>query len=147
MDSVETQLISLFKEWFNFTPSTDEVFQNNPACRVRIPKRYIPFELNNINCFKLSNIVKYFDRGFACYWYEPKFTNQTLSLTEYTMAPGSTGIIYDIYFKMKSFLDQKYNLTPLHIIATFLFPKYRSASTTDEVLEKKTHEKLCALID
>ena len=97
------------KEWFDFTPSTDEVLRNiRPACRVRIPKRFVPFEFKKIDCFKQSNIVKYFDREFVCYRYEPKFTNQTLSLTEYTMAPGSTGIIYDIYFNASFIHNYQY---------------------------------------
>lgn len=86
------------KDWFQFTPSTTNVFKHQSACRIRFPSKYSPEEHSQSDCFSIFKIAKYFDREFVCYSFKPMFQNQTLDLIEYTMTPGSTGIMYEIFF-------------------------------------------------
>lgn len=51
--------------------------------------------------------------------------------------------------RLKTYLQEKFHIKPLHVIATFLYPKYRSTkvTTADKDLEEKASDKLKLLLE
>ena len=60
---------------------------------------------------------------------------------------ADSGPIKVLKGRMKKYLDQKFHLTPMHIIATFLHPKYRSTGTSNKDLEKRSDDRLRSLLE
>ena len=101
--------------WFNFTPAANDILRNeHEGCRIRRPNVFAVDSLPRAECVADSNIVKYFDREFVCYRYEPMYSNQTLKLIQYTMTPGSTGIIYELLFNKTLFHFYEYVSVAVH---------------------------------
>lgn len=97
--------------WFNFTPAVQDFFYSDYACHIKT--KYSSFDYDGKGCLKESTIVKYFEREFVCYRFEPK-TDKAFDMVLSTMSPGSAGILYEIYLNPDIFKDYEYVSMSIH---------------------------------
>lgn len=49
--------------------------------------------------------------------------------------------------RMMKYLNEKFHITPLHALATMLYPRYRSSASVDSSMNEKVEEKLQRLLE
>ena len=71
----------------------------------------------------------------------------TLIKKHIVIEPADSGPIQILKMRFKKFLTSKFVLSPYHLIATFLVPKYRHNDLGDKVLKEKADNCLDALLE
>lgn len=95
------------KEIFDATPDLDYVLWDKHGCAVRLPHQMatkVPGP-NRTECMKYFKIKRYLQRDFVCYKFSSKVVNpeQLLDITEYSLTPVTSGIIYRLYMNHSLF--------------------------------------------
>lgn len=103
------------EEIFQNSPSVDYFLREKESCSVRFPNQIAPkpFHLDRSQCMTIFNITRfiyiYIQRDFICYkisFFTLDFDSD-LDLIEYTLAPYSSGVIYQMWLN-DTFADVSY---------------------------------------
>ena len=110
------------QDMFENLPREDEILREKEGCSVRFPHQLAarkPFP-DRIDCMKIFNVSKYIHRDLICY----KFTisnidyNDKLTITEYSLSPTQSGLIFRLWMNSTVFENVSYSATYVHSLTT-----------------------------
>lgn len=90
-------------DMFDFTPIPNQILDRSFGCRIRLPEEYVPRILNASTCHEMFEIKKYFEREHICYQFDLINNDESIDMIEYTMAPGWTGVMFELIFNANIF--------------------------------------------
>lgn len=113
------------KNWFELTPSPNEILESKVGCFIRFPSKYVVDypHLNRSACLKNFIIKKYLHRGFICYKFQAKTIDAKIDLkfSEYVLSPNYPEIIYKMFLSNKIFQHSHYFTSFAHGVDTSHF--------------------------
>lgn len=105
---------------FEQVSETNEIFVDKRSCAIRLPNKLVNIYPNRTVCSKLFIIERYIQRNFICYKFYASIIdqNQKLDMTEYSLTPTMSGMIYRLSLKPDIFGDNTYFTTFSHSLQT-----------------------------
>lgn len=123
-------------DWFKYTPKIENVLERDIGCRIRLRDQLTTMNLDREKCMEYFNVSKYIFTEYMCYRFDPTIDG-LMQMYQYTMIPSYSGLIYGLFFDLKSFSHVKKVSQSIHSDS--------SSYMLDSVLSKSREKTTLAL--